>query len=89
MRSGSCILDVGCGNGRIAIHLAKHGFKVVGIDISPLYIRDASRRAREFQVEDRVEFVVGDAREVDSILREHRFDAALMYWTSMLGYYVD
>lgn len=30
----SAILDVGCGSGRHIVHLAKHGFRSLGIDIS-------------------------------------------------------
>ena len=32
------VLDLMCGNGRISINLAKLSYKVVGIDISPMYI---------------------------------------------------
>ncbi len=85
---GSLLLDVGCGNGRIAINLAKHGYRVVGVDVSPVFIRDAVARARENGVEDRVEFVVGDARRLDpGLVGGRRFDAALMYWTTLIGYY--
>ncbi|RLE86213.1 MAG: hypothetical protein DRN04_19935 [Thermoprotei archaeon] len=34
VNEGSKILEVGCGNGRIAINLAKLGYEVVGLDIS-------------------------------------------------------
>ncbi len=41
------ILKIGCGNGRICIPLAKKGFDVTGIDISPLYIEDAAKKIKE------------------------------------------
>lgn len=34
------VLDVGCGQGRDAIFVAKNGHRVVGVDISPNGIRD-------------------------------------------------
>ena len=34
-------LDVGCGPGRVALHLQEQGFEVVGIDNSPLAIKTA------------------------------------------------
>lgn len=37
-------LDVGCGGGRVALHLQEQGFDVVGADASPLAVRAARRR---------------------------------------------
>lgn len=74
------ILDLCCGNGRLAIWLAKNGFKVVGIDLSPLYIKDAIRRAKEFNVESDVKFLVGDMRTVDEIEgADGLFDAVINF----------
>ncbi len=67
---GSLILDLGCGNGRISVNLAKLGFRVVGVDISPIFIEDAVEKARLHGVEGRVVFRVGDARRVDEELGE-------------------
>jgi len=32
------VLDIGCGAGRVALHLQRHGFDVVGVDNSPLAV---------------------------------------------------
>src|SRR5262245_16619344 len=38
-------LEIGCGTGTNAIYLVRHGFEVVGIDISPLAIENARAKA--------------------------------------------
>ena len=38
------VLDVGCGAGRVSLHLQNRGFDVVGIDVSPLAVRLARQR---------------------------------------------
>jgi SAM-dependent methyltransferase len=38
------VLDVGCGPGRVALHLQEQGHEVVGIDNSPLAIKTARLR---------------------------------------------
>ncbi len=38
------VLDVGCGAGRVALHLQERGHDVVGIDLSPLAVEVARRR---------------------------------------------
>ena len=40
---GASILDCGCGIGTSSYILAKEGFKVTGIDISPLFISKAKK----------------------------------------------
>ncbi len=41
----SSVLDAGCGTGRVAIELARHGIEVVGVDIDESMIAEAKRRA--------------------------------------------
>jgi 2-polyprenyl-3-methyl-5-hydroxy-6-metoxy-1,4-benzoquinol methylase len=78
------ILDLGCGTGRHAIALAKHGSKVVGIDISKILIEEARRRAADAAVE--VEFIVGDLGDLDSVLsKERKIDAAICLCDSGFG----
>jgi SAM-dependent methyltransferase len=64
------VLDVGCGAGRVALHLQERGHDVVGIDVSPLAVDVARRRG------------VSDARvlpitRVDRSLG--RFDTIVMF----------
>ncbi len=42
------VLDVGCGTGKVDIHLVKHGFNVTGIDVSSKLIHIAWKKAKEF-----------------------------------------
>lgn len=60
---GVPLLDVGCGRGGPAIHLAdRFGFSVTGLDLVPYNIERATENAREKRVE--AEFVVGDATQL-------------------------
>jgi SAM-dependent methyltransferase len=63
------VLDLGCGAGRVALHLQERGHDVVGIDVSPLAIDVARRRG------------VRDARAgtFETALRpDERFDTFLL-----------
>ncbi len=84
--TGSAILDLNCGIGRHAIHLAKLGYHVVGVDISPGLVERARELAEEHVVTELTEFLVGDVREVAGALSGRRFDGVISMFTS-LGYY--
>ncbi len=59
---GAVALDYCCGNGEVAIEMAKRGAsKVMGIDISPVAIENARELAKAAGVGDRCEFKVMDA----------------------------
>jgi SAM-dependent methyltransferase len=51
-------IELGCGTGASAVWLAEQGFEVTAIDLSPLAIDTARRRAEEAGVN--VRFLVGD-----------------------------
>lgn len=78
------VLELGCGNGRVCIPLAKKGYEVTGVDISPMYIEDARKMAKRNKVIAR--FLVGDIREIDKLLEGEQFDAIISIWTT-IGYY--
>jgi len=77
------ILELGCGNGRISINMAKRGFDVTGVDISQQYIEDAGKKAARMRA--RTRFIRGDFRRIDKFVRG-KFDVAISIWTS-LGFY--
>ncbi len=41
-----CLLEIGCGTGRVAIPLAQKGYKVIGIDISLPMLKQAKKKQR-------------------------------------------
>jgi ubiquinone/menaquinone biosynthesis C-methylase UbiE len=89
VKQGSHILDLGCGNGRITINLAKMGYRVIGLDYSPTFLEDAIVKVRRHNVDEKVLFIYGDAIDVDEIFNEEVFDTVLIYWTSIIGYSLD
>lgn len=57
------VLDIGCGLGDNAVYLAKNGFTVTGLDISPTALITAERRANDAGV--KVTFAVADSTKLD------------------------
>lgn len=67
--SGAKILDMGCGEGRNALYLARLGFKTSAFDISPSGIEKLRQMAYEKNLE--IKASVWDMREYDFL---HNFD---------------
>jgi SAM-dependent methyltransferase len=45
--SPASVLDAGCGTGRVAIELARHGIEVVGVDVDPSMLATARNNSPE------------------------------------------
>jgi len=53
---GDFVIDLGSGDGRIAIAAAKKGARALGVDIDPQRVREAQENARKSGVGDKVAF---------------------------------
>lgn len=72
----SRVLDLACGNGTSAIHLAGVlGCEVVGVDLSAANVAAGAERAAAIGVGDRCTFLVGDAERVTCAVEG--FDAVI------------
>lgn len=77
------VLDVGCGQGTQAVHLAARGFEVTGVDRSADLLGRMSDAAEQAGVS--VRGVIGDLFDLDRLLGDERFDlvcahGVLMYF---------
>jgi SAM-dependent methyltransferase len=63
------VLDAGCGTGRVAIELARHGIEVVGVDLDPSMLAEAARRGPG------LEWVAADLATLDL---GRRFDVVVL-----------
>lgn len=80
-QGGERVLDMACGSGRHSLELARQGFSVVGVDISPELIEIARSEAEGQPGE--VSFVQCDLRELDF---EDEFDIVLNLNDGAIGY---
>jgi len=67
------VLDVGCGTGENALHLAALGHRVVGIDVAPTAVARAREKAAARGLP--ASFLVADALDLGKLRR--RFETAL------------
>jgi cyclopropane fatty-acyl-phospholipid synthase-like methyltransferase len=76
LRPGERVLDLGCGTGATAVHLAgTKGVRVTGVTISTVEARRAAERAAAAGLERAVDFTEGDYHALD--LPGGGFDAVL------------
>ncbi len=69
---GASIIDIGCGTGRHSVELAKRGYRVTGLDLSPEMLKQAKLKADTAEVD--VNWIQADASQFEM---EERFDAAI------------
>jgi SAM-dependent methyltransferase len=81
-QGGERVLDMACGTGRHSHELARRGFEVVGVDISPdlLAIAEADAEAESLNAS----FLAADLRELDF---DEEFDLVLNLNDGAIGYF--
>lgn len=79
---GATVLDLCCGMGRHSLALAEAGYKVTGVDLSEVLLKEALKQD-EAQA---VTFLLGDMRELPV---EGPFDAVVNLFTSFGYFQVD
>lgn len=73
---GSRLLDIGCGTGLDAVHLAQQGYRVTATDWSPLMVQRTVDRAAAEGVADRVRAVNLGAQELQGLDEAGAYDGA-------------
>ena len=62
--SGKVIIEVGCGLGGFLLNISKNVGEAVGLDISSKAVHIAKDLAKQFGLQDKVNFVIGDAQSL-------------------------
>jgi ubiquinone/menaquinone biosynthesis C-methylase UbiE len=66
--AGKRVLEIGCGIGTDTINFARHGARVMAVDLSEESLALARRRAKVYGFEDRIDFRQANAEELDRAL---------------------
>jgi cyclopropane fatty-acyl-phospholipid synthase-like methyltransferase len=86
LRPGETALELGCGDGRLAEHVAdRTGAQVTGLDLLPNAIEAALLRTKAKR--ERLDFVAGDIARLEHIFPPSSFDALIsidsLYFTDL------
>ena len=83
LEPGATVLDLACGHGRIALELARRGYRVTGLDLSPRSIALAREAGEGEGLE--VEWVEADMRDLPA----GRTFAGIINVFTAIGYFED
>lgn len=71
------ILEIGCASGAYTIPLAKRGYNVTAVDFSPSLLDICRRKTQKERLEDKVNCLLSDARDLSAVTGND-YDAALI-----------
>jgi SAM-dependent methyltransferase len=86
-RTGSPILELGCGTGRLVLALAQAGHRVTGVELQPAMLARAEARVRAAgrAVARRVSLLQADLRTLELPERFHLAVLAVNTWMDLAG----
>ncbi|HSN76874.1 MAG TPA: methyltransferase domain-containing protein [Anaerolineae bacterium] len=64
-RTGGPLLELGCGTGRLLLPLARAGYAITGVDMSPRMLEVAQAKVDAAGLGDRITLVQADMRQVE------------------------
>jgi cyclopropane fatty-acyl-phospholipid synthase-like methyltransferase len=76
LASGQAV-DLGCGTGTTSTYLARHGWRVTGIDFVPQAIQRARHKAQQADVTERTQFIIGDLTRLERLPTTPPYDLAV------------
>lgn len=68
------ILELSCGTGEDAIHLAQNGHQIVATDIAQAMVELTQQKAKTHQLEDKIKALTSSAQGIDSLNFKKEFD---------------
>lgn len=77
------LLEVGCGTGEDAVHLARRGHRVLATDASSQMLRVAALKAERAGCADRIRFVCLPMERLGTALGEEKFDGVYSNFGAM------
>jgi SAM-dependent methyltransferase len=80
---GGRLLEIGCGSGEEAVHLARDGYTIVATDISPAMVVQTQTKARAAGLADRVTAVALPSGHLDALRPVRRFEGAYASFGSL------
>src|SRR3989344_9181944 len=73
------ILDLACGYGRFTIPLARAGYNIEGLDLSPNLLKKAKNDARKEKL--KIKFIEGDMTKLP--YADGTFDTVICMWSAL------
>jgi 2-polyprenyl-3-methyl-5-hydroxy-6-metoxy-1,4-benzoquinol methylase/glycosyltransferase involved in cell wall biosynthesis len=71
---GRDVLEIGCGIGTDTMNFARNGARVTAVELSERSMELAQQRARVLGLDDRIEFINGNAEELSDLVPRRQYD---------------